>query len=226
MKTPECIGIIMDGNRRWAKEKNLPFLEGHRAGKEKLKEVMSWVKEAGIAHLIIYAFSNENWNRKEEEVNYLMDIIRFVFKNELTELKEKGLRIRFVGEKSRFSKDIRDILDNVEKETSQFTEHTLWVALSYGGRSEILQAVNTIIDSKIPGPITGEIFEKHLFTSGMPDPDIIVRTSGEKRLSGFLPWQGVYSELFFIDTYWPAFSKEEFDEILSEYDRRERRFGA
>jgi undecaprenyl diphosphate synthase len=220
----KTIGIIMDGNRRFARERKLPLLEGHRAGKEKLKEVMRWAKDAGVPNLIVYAFSNENWSRAREEVDYLMEIIRLMFKHELNDFKKEKVRLRFVGERERFSKDIQEILNNVENETKDFSDFTLWVALSYGGRQEIMSTVNKILAAG-GEKITEGDFSKNLFTADMPDPDIIIRTSGEKRLSGFLPWQSVYAELFFIDTLWPALTKKEFLGILDEYDTRQRRFG-
>jgi len=222
---PACIGIIMDGNRRWAKEQGLPTLEGHQRGFEKLKEVLGWAQERGIKHLVVYAFSTENWGRAEEEVSYLMNLIRRVFtrgSKDLAELKERGGRLRFIGERARFAPDIQQLLVDAE-DTTKDGDCTLWVALSYGGRTEILHATEML--QKSGEPVTEESFAKHLWTEGMPDPDIIIRTSGEQRLSGFLPWQGVYSELFFTDTHWPAFSEAEFDAILAEFASRERRHG-
>ncbi|MEK7178671.1 MAG: polyprenyl diphosphate synthase [Patescibacteria group bacterium] len=223
---PQCIGIIMDGNRRWARARGMSSFEGHRAGKEKLKEVMEWVKEAGIPHLVVYAFSSENWNRTKEEVGYLMDLLRLVFSKELPEFIKKEVRIRFVGERSRLPWDVEEVLRTAEKETEEFSAHTLWIALSYGGRDEIVHATNSILDLKSDKPVTEEVFSRYLFTAGMPDPDLIIRTGGERRLSNFLPWQSVYSELFFEDTYWPDFEKEDFTRILKEFAGRERRRGA
>lgn len=221
-----CIGMIMDGNRRWAKAKGLPTLQGHEAGFNKLKEVVRWAKARGIKHLMVYAFSTENWNRSEEEVGYLMDLIRRVFKpgaEELADLKKEGGRLRFVGQRERFSQDLQDALAFAEKDTAE-GELTLWVGLSYGGRAEIIAAVNKLLEEGRE-QVTEEDINDALWTAGMPDPDIIIRTSGEERLSGFLPWQGVYSELFFTKTYWPDFSEEEFDAILAEFVARERRHG-
>jgi undecaprenyl diphosphate synthase len=225
MKIPTSIGMIMDGNRRYAKEHGLPLLGGHEAGKEKLKEVVSWCKEAGVKNLIVFAFSTENWNRSDEEVGYLMKLLKTTLGDEAEELRKEGARLRFAGQKERFDAELQKIMNEAEEKTKD-GEVTLWLALSYGGRAEILNAVKNIAAKGLKSEeITEESFSNELWTAGMPDPDIILRTSGEKRLSGFLPWQGVYSELFFIDTYWPAFSKEEFDAILREYDERERRFG-
>lgn len=222
---PACVGIIMDGNRRWAKEQGLPAVMGHKHGAEKLKEVLGWCQDKGIKNLIVYAFSTENWNRSQEEVGYLMDTIRHFFGKQsadLEEIKQCGGRLRFVGERERFTPDIQELLAHAEEVTAA-GEYTLWVALSYGGRAELLHAAEAL--QKSGEPVTEESFAKHLWTAGMPDPDLIIRTSGEQRLSGFLPWQAVYSELFFTKTYWPAFSEAEFDTILAEFALRERRHG-
>jgi len=224
-KVPACIGIIMDGNRRWARSRGLPAVLGHKHGADKLKEVLGWTKSRRIRHLIVYAFSTENWNRSKEEVDYLTETIHRFFGKQSADLKKiraEGCRLRFVGERARFAPDIQDVLSSAEKET-EHGAYTLWVGLSYGGRAEILHAVEAL--QKSGEPVTEESFAKHLWTSGMPDPDIVIRTSGEERLSGFLPWQGVYSELFFTDTLWPDFSESEFDTILAEYAARERRHG-
>ncbi|MBI4088598.1 di-trans,poly-cis-decaprenylcistransferase [Candidatus Kaiserbacteria bacterium] len=217
-----CVGIILDGNRRWAKERELPKLEGHRAGMETLKTAARFIRDSGVAHLVVYAFSTENWNRDVSEVSYLMDLFRETIQKELKELGREGIRVRFVGQRERFSADLQRAMDDTEKETRHNDSFTLWVCLSYGGRSEIAAAARV---AAAEGEITEESLARHLWTAEMPDPDIIIRTSGEKRLSGFLPWQSVYSELFFTDTKWPAFTKEEFDSILAEFAQRERRRG-
>lgn len=218
---PSCIGIILDGNRRWAKENNLPSLEGHRRGVEKLKETARWVRDRGVKHLAVYAFSTENWNRSEEEVNYLMNLFRTVVEEFFGELAKENIRVRFAGEREKVGKEIREIMQRVEEGSKDNSALTLWVCFSYGGRAEIVQAAN----AAQAGEITEESLNKNLWTSGMPDPDIIVRTGGEKRLSGFLTWQSIYSELFFIDEYWPDFSEKILDRILSEYNTRTRRMG-
>ncbi len=219
---PVCVGIILDGNRRWAKEHGLPTLEGHRAGSEKLKEVIHFVRESGISHLVVYAFSTENWNRQKEEVSYLMDLFRKAVQKEMKELGKEGVRIRFVGQRERFSADLQRAMNVTEEETRKNDTFTLWVCLSYGGRAEIVAAAKAAAKG---GEVTEETLMQNLWTAEMPDPNIIIRTSGEKRLSGFLPWQSIYSELFFTDTKWPAFTKEEFDSILAEFAQRERRRG-
>lgn len=226
-KVPACIGIIMDGNRRWARAKMLPTLEGHRKGYQKLKDVAKWCKEIGVKHFVVYAFSTENWNRSKEEVAYLMDLFREMVFKELEWLKKENACVHFIGQRERFSPDLQKGMNDLEKETQDGVYH-LYVALSYGGRAEILNAVkNAVAERGVDGVqhMSEEEFEKYLWTKGMPDPDIIIRTSGEQRLSGFLPWQGVYSELFFTDTYWPAFTQEEFNTIIKTYTERERRRG-
>ena len=217
-----CVGIILDGNRRWAKEKGLLPLEGHRAGMENLTNAVRFIRKSGVTHLIVYAFSTENWNREPGEVSYLMDLFRESIKKQMKELGKEGVRVRFVGQRERFSTDLQQAMNDTEEETRQNSTFTLWVCLSYGGRAEIVAAASAAAKS---GEITEDSLAKNLWTAAMPDPDIIIRTSGEKRLSNFLPWQSVYSELFFIDTKWPAFTEEEFDSILAEFTARERRHG-
>src|SRR3989344_115169 len=219
-----CVGIILDGNRRWAQEQGLPKLLGHREGL--LKTYITIAKHArdrGVKHLVVFMFSTENWNRNEEEVAYLMDLFREAGKKQLQELLDENIRVRFVGQRERFAPDLQELIQKVESESASKDAMTAWICLSYGGRAEILHAAAEL--QKSGEAVTEESFAKHLWTAGMPDPDIIIRTSGEQRLSGFLPWQGVYSELFFTSTYWPAFSEVEFDAILAEYAQRERRHG-
>lgn len=216
----------MDGNRRFAKEQGKSALEGHKAGFEKLKEVLRWAKDAGVGHVVAYAFSSENWSRAASEVSYLLDLMRLALQKEFDDFKKEGGILHCVGDVSRFPEDLQKLIQKAEEETASNSGPHLYLALSYGGRAEIVHAVKRIVkENPKPEEVTEEYFAKHLFTQGMPDPDLIIRTSGEKRLSGFLPWQSVYSELFFVDTYWPAFSKEEFEAILREYGERERRFG-
>lgn len=219
-----CIGIIMDGNRRWAKENGLPAYEGHAEGYKKLKEAMRWSREAGIPHVVIYAFSTENWQRSAEEVSYLMQIFRSILTNEIQKMIDEGVRVRFIGDRARFSDDIRHMMENMEAKTSGEHDITLHLAMSYGGRAEIIAAANALLAGGVTS-ITEDAFTQKLWSHDMPDPDLIIRTGGEKRLSNFLPWQSVYSELFFTDTKWPAFTKEEFDAILAEFSTRERRRG-
>ncbi len=219
-----CVGIIMDGNRRWAKENGLPAYEGHSEGYKKLKEVVGWAREARIPHVVIYAFSTENWQRSEEEVGYLMRIFRFILGNEIKKMIDESVRVRFIGDTARFSDDIRNMMAHMETQTAAAYDITLHLAMSYGGRAEIIAAVNGLLEEGTTS-VTENVFAQKLWSHDMPDPDLIIRTGGEKRLSNFLPWQSVYSELFFTDTKWPAFAKEEFDAILVEFSTRERRRG-
>jgi undecaprenyl diphosphate synthase len=212
----------MDGNRRWAKTHSLPTLEGHRKGYEKLKEVLEWAKEAGITNVMVWGFSTENWNRSKEEVDYLMNIFRTLLPNDAAELKRRGVRLKIIGQRERFAPDIQKAMTEAEQ-TASTGDHTFWLGLSYGGRAEILDTTNRLIAKG--KPVTEEEFSNALWTSGMPDPDVVVRTGGDQRLSGFLPWQGVYSELFFVTKHWPDFSKEEFQKILADFQSRDRRHG-
>jgi undecaprenyl diphosphate synthase len=224
-KIPNCIGIIMDGNRRYAKNKNLPAVSGHKAGGETLKEVIKWAKDAGINHVIFYTFSTENWGRPTEEVDYLMKLISSFIKTELEHLTKDGV-VHFVGDLKKFNSSLQKDFIEISERTKNNKGINIYFALNYGGRQEILNAVKNIMKEKPEEKdITEQYFKKYLQTSDMPDPDIVIRTSGEMRLSGFLPWQTVYSELFFTKTLWPEFSREEFFSILSEYDKRERRVG-
>lgn len=224
-KVPNCIGVIVDGNRRWARAKGLPILEGHRAGYEKLKEFIRWARDASVTHVIAYVFSSENWNRSPEEISYLMKLLKRACDLEIEEFKKENARIRVIGERARLPKDVREAVEHAEKATKDCIDQTLVLAISYGGRDEIVQAVNSLIAARHQAPVSADEFSQCLWTHDIPDPDLIIRTSGEKRLSNFLTWQSVYSELFFIDTLWPDFTKEEFSKILEEYQSRERRFG-
>ncbi|MSU56235.1 MAG: di-trans,poly-cis-decaprenylcistransferase [Candidatus Taylorbacteria bacterium] len=222
--TPKCIGIILDGNRRWAKAKGLPTLEGHRRGEDKVKDIMRWAKEAGVSHVVVYAFSTENWNRSPEEVSYLMGLFKRALTVQLEELKKEGFRVRCIGERERFSPELQKLMNSAERDTQDLPGPTLVLALSYGGRAEILTAARRVAKEG-KSEVTEQEFSSYLWSAGIPDPDLIIRTGGEKRLSGFLTWQSVYSELFFVDTFLPDFSKEEFQGIVTEFAQRERRMG-
>ncbi len=218
---PRSIGAIMDGNRRWARERGAPTFEGHRRGYEKIKEFVGWARETGISTVFVYAFSKENWNRSKEEVNYLMDIFRKALFDDLKKMGD-DCRIRFIGDLNLLPDDLKSAIKELEAKTKDRRGLELVIALSYSGRDEIIRAIRKI---KEPEKITEDDFSNLLDTAGVPNPDIILRTSGEKRLSGFLSWQGIYSELFFIEKYWPDFNKEDFLKILKEYMDRGRRFG-
>ena len=221
---PRCVGIIMDGNRRWATREGLPKLEGHRKGYYKVKETAAWAVEAGIEHLVCYAFSTENWKRTEEEVGYLMKLLETMLLADAEEMLGKGYRLRVVGQRERLSKSLQEGIQKIEEKSVSNTTLHLTLAISYGGRADITQAANTLLQEK-KQEITEDDIKAHLWTHDVPDPDIIIRTSGEQRLSNFLTWESVYSELFFIDKHWPEFSKEDFLGIVEEYKNRDRRKG-
>lgn len=220
-----CIGIIMDGNRRWAKARGLQSLRGHTAGLEKAREIVRHAFSRGVETLVLYAFSTESWNRPSDEVGYLMNLFSRVLLRELDELSREGVLVRFIGDLSRLPDALRASAEKFENERSHSDSgKTLVVALSYGGRAEILAAANRLI-AEGKTVVREEDMHTALWSAGMPDPDIIIRTGGKKRLSNFLTWQSVYSELFFSDSLWPDFTKEEFDSMLVEFGTRERRRG-
>ena len=215
----------MDGNRRWAKEQGLPTLDGHQRGfNNTFLEVVRFVRDEKISHAVFYAFSTENWKRTKEEVGYLMNLISESLSRMTEELEEHGVRVRIVGRREDFSPQLQLQMNELEDKSAVYTGTTIWIALSYGGRAEIVEAVNEAVTK---GQVVDESsFEKLLWTADMPDPDMIVRTSGECRLSNFLTWKSVYSELYFIEKHWPALTKADLQDILAEYAKRERRQGA
>jgi len=220
----KCIGIIMDGNRRYARLHNKPISDGHKKGYRKLKNFVSWAQEEGIINIVAYTFSTENWNRSREEVDYLMELFQFVIDNEVENMINDKVRVCFIGDKKDFSEDIQRGIKKMEEATAKSYTITLYLAVSYGGRQEILTAVNSLLQEGVSS-INEEDFSKRLDSYPMPDPDIIIRTSGEMRLSNFLPWQSIYSEFFFVDTLWPDFSREEFTAIVKNFCTRNRRIG-
>jgi len=223
MNIPKHIAVIMDGNRRWAKERNLPILEGHRkVADDILEPLIEYGAEKGVQYMTFWAFSTENWKRSEKEVNGMMTIFRQVIRKRWQKLHEKGVRIQVIGDISKFPHDIHEALIKVIAQTKENKKITVIFALNYGGRDEILRAVKT---SENTSTIDENAFSMLLDTKGIPDPEIIVRTGGEQRLSGFLLWQSQYSELYFPSWYMPEFTKEKLDEVLSEYGKRNRRFG-
>ena len=220
---PNCVGFIMDGNRRYAESLGHEPVWGHVAGKDTFLAVVDQVLEIGIPHAIFYAFSTENWKRRPLEVEALLGIFRQVFAELLDSTKER-CAIRIVGRWSDFPEDLQASFRKFEEDTAAYASRgTIWVALSYGGRAELTAAVQALVKSG--EAVSEESIAAHLWTADMPDPDLIIRTGGEQRLSNFLPWQTVYSELFFVPTFWPAFTKDEFTRILSAYAERERRIG-
>lgn len=222
--TPQCIGFIMDGNRRFAEARGMQRYMGHYEGYKKLKDVMRWAGEHNIEHLVVYALSTENWKRSEKEISVLLNLLRKMVTEELDTLQKENVRLRFVGQIDKFPADIQDNIRTVEQKTSGNTQGTLTILLSYGGRAEIISAAQSACQSG--EEITEESLDSHMWLSDVPAPDMIVRTGGEKRLSNFLLWHAAYSELYFTDTFWPALAKEEFDEIIAEYGRRNRRYGS
>lgn len=219
------IAIIMDGNRRWAKAHNLPLLEGHRRGAEKIEPLVDFAISTDISYLTFWAFSTENWNRDEKEVTYLLNLFREGLLNNIApKLAKKGVRIQTIGDMTRFPQDIQDQVTQITEQTKENQTCTVTFALNYGGRDEIIRSVNKLLKAGT-SEITSDVFETYLDTAGMPDPEIIIRTGGERRLSGYLPWQGVYSELFFPEMYWPDFTPEVLQSVIDEFENRERRFG-
>lgn len=228
---PHHVAIIMDGNGRWAKARHLPVLEGHRKGAEALRRIVRYAKEKNISYLTAYSFSTENWRRSKIEIEGLMNLIRFNLEKHLRELVEENIKIRVIGDLSAFPKDVQMLITKAVEKTSRNTQMMLILALNYGSRSEITRAVQALIKesrtSKInPEIITEKTIEEHLYTKDIPDPDLLIRTSGEMRISNFLLWQCAYSEFLFPSTLWPDFGEKEFEEALEVYASRQRRFGA
>ena len=220
------LAIIMDGNRRWAKSNNLSTFEGHSAGYEKLKEVGKWCIGKGIKTLTVYAFSIENWNRNEKEVSYLMKLLRNVFNDEVSEFSKLGVRVNVIGSRSKLKKKVLESIDKIQEMTKDNTEGVLNLCINYGGRLEIVEAVKDIVKKGYKGEdITEELIDEHTWFADQPAPDLIIRTSGEQRLSGFLTWASVYSEFYFPKCTWPEFDESELDKAIEEYNNRHRRFG-
>jgi undecaprenyl diphosphate synthase len=228
---PCHIGIIMDGNRRWAASRGLPRFLGHKAGAEAVRRTVEAAAEAGVAWLTLFAFSSENWARSEEEVRDLTGLLRLYLRNEVNNFVRHGIRLRVIGERDRFGPDIVQAIEAAEARTAGGTRLNLNVALSYGARAEITQALRAIAEgvrqgSIEPGRVDEALIAAHLATAGMPDPDLIIRTSGEQRLSNFLLWQAAYAEFVFTEVLWPDFDAGHLQAALAEFRRRERRYGA
>ncbi len=224
------VALIMDGNGRWAQKRGLPRVMGHRKGAEVVKEITRAAGELGIEFLTLYAFSTENWNRSPDEVAALMALLRQYLKSDLKEIQENGVRIFFIGERDMLDADIVEMMGDLERATAHNTKMTLCVALSYGARQEIVSAVRKIATLSKRGDISPEdidikVVSDMLYTRDMPDPDLIIRTSGEQRISNYLLWQAAYSEFFFTSTLWPDFSKAELERIIGNFNSRERRYG-
>ncbi len=226
----EHIAVVMDGNGRWAAKRGLPRNAGHKKGAEVVIEVAKAAKELGVKFLTLYAFSTENWKRSREEVDGLMNLLREYLAKDFKELKENDVRIRFIGERQMLADDIVAKIEELEKSTAQNKSLGLQVALSYGSRQEILHAVKEIASQVKSGDmslkdIDEQSFSAMLYTAGVPDPDLVIRTSGEQRISNYLLWQIAYAEFFFTKTLWPDFTKTELQEIIESYQTRERRYG-
>lgn len=225
-QVPKHIAIIMDGNGRWAKARGLPRAEGHRQGTENLRRIIRACVEFGVEVLTIYAFSTENWRRPPLEVRLLMTILQTVIERELQELNENGVQIRHIGRLDRISPALQKQILHACEYTKNNTRLILNVAFNYGGRDEIVQAVKRIVQDGVPADqINEDLLNRYMYTGDLPDPDLVIRTSGELRLSNFLIWQAAYAEYYFTQTYWPDFDKSELRKAIEEYARRTRRFG-
>ena len=218
------IAIIMEGNRRWAKERGLPSAVGHKKGVDSLKATMRACDDFGIKYLTVYAFSTENWNRKPEEVNFLMDLLGQTLKNELKEMHENNVVISFIGDTTKLSDKLQAILNNAIETTKNNTGVNLQIAFNYGSRMELVKAVQEIIDLGVK-EVSEDIISKHLYTKNIPDPDLLIRTGGEMRVSNYLLWQIAYSEFIVIPEFWPDFDKEKLAQCIEEFNNRNRRWG-
>jgi undecaprenyl diphosphate synthase len=223
---PRHVALIMDGNGRWAKKRGLPRLAGHKAGVEALRQVIETSHELGIGHITLYAFSTENWKRPEDEIAGLMDLLVFYFERELESLDRNGVRITLIGDLEPVETRIRRTIEDAVERTRSNDGLNVNIAFNYGGRDEILRAVRQILKAGYKAEEIDEaLLSAHLDTRDMPDPDLMIRTSGELRLSNFLPWQLAYAELYFTETLWPDFDREAYVEALEDYGRRQRRYG-
>ena len=229
-KMPKHVAIIMDGNGRWATKRGLPRKAGHKAGAEALERIIYAAKELGLEHLTVYAFSTENWKRSAEEVGALMQLIRFYLKRLLKIAKKNNVRVKMIGDRTRFDSDIIEGINRLEDETAANTGMTFVIAVNYGGRDEITRAVRHMMmdcqDGKlVPEDVTEQTVASYLDTAGIPDPDLLIRTSGEIRLSNYLLWQLAYSEIYITDCLWPDFNRDELIKAIEQFNQRDRRFG-
>lgn len=230
LKIPAHVALILDGNGRWAKKRGLPRRLGHKKGCETLEQVVEDAARLGIRYLTVYGFSTENWKRPEEEVGALMQLFRFYAKRLLAMAEKNNIRVRMIGERNRFAPDLIEAINGLEEKTKDNTGMTFVIAVNYGSRDEITRAVRKIMtDAKegklAPEEMTEKVFSSYLDTAGIPDPDLMIRTSGELRLSNYLLWQLAYSELYVTECLWPDFNKEELLNAIRQYNKRERRFG-
>lgn len=229
-RLPSHVAIIMDGNGRWAQKRKKPRLYGHKVGADSVREIVELSRELTIRHLTLYAFSSENWNRPKQEVSGLMNILKSYLISEFERMEKNQIRLCCLGDSGRLPDGVREVLEASVRETAGNKEMTLNLALSYGARDEISSAVRAIAQQcvdggLVPGDIGPELITQNLYTAGQPDPDLLIRTGGEARLSNFLLWQASYSEIYFTETMWPDFRREAYMEALSDYQDRERRFG-
>ena len=227
---PEHVAIIMDGNRRWAKKNNLSTPQGHKEGAENLKRIAKFANKIGIKHLTVYAFSTENWKRSQEEVGAIMKLLKF-YLLDFFNWSDENIKINVLGRIAELPKDLKDQIHKIEEKTKNNTGLVLNICFNYGGRDEIVKAMKKIATEYKEGKIeleqiNEEAISKELYTKDEPDPDLVIRTSGEMRLSNFLPWQSVYSELLFVEKNWPDFTEEDLDNAIIEYQKRTRKFGA
>ena len=230
LRIPESVAIIMDGNGRWATKRGLPRTMGHKEGCKTVEQIIEDAGKIGIRYLTVYAFSTENWNRSREEVGALMDLFRYYAQRLLKRAKEENVRIRMIGDRSRFPEDIIDSINMLEKETAENTGLTFVMAANYGGRDEIRRAALSFAEKcvqkgEVPASFSEKDFSGYLDTEEIPDPDLVIRTSGEERISNFLLWQAAYAEFVFTDVLWPDFNKEELIRCIGEFNGRKRRFG-
>jgi len=226
-RVPRHVAIIMDGNGRWATQRGLPRAAGHRAGTENIRRVIERFADHGVQFLTLYAFSTENWNRPQREVRVLIRLLRYFIRRELDNLHKNGIRLRMLGHIETLPDWLQKQVADAIALTAENDRMTLNICFSYGGRDDILGAVQSIVREQIPaGEITEDTISAHLSTAGAPDPDLLIRTGGDMRISNFLLWQAAYAELYFTDTYWPDFGREDTDIALAEYGRRKRKFGA
>jgi undecaprenyl diphosphate synthase len=228
---PLHVAIVMDGNGRWAKARGLPRTAGHRSGAEAVRQAVKSAIEFGVSYLTLFGFSSENWSRPATEVDDLMGLLRLYLRSEVAELHRNGIRIRVIGDRGRLAPDIVKLIENAEALTRDNKALVLAVALSYGGRQDIIHAARRLADEARAGRLSpseiGEAqFSRYLWTADMPDPDLVIRTSGERRLSNFLLWQSAYAEFVFLDTLWPDFTQRDFERAIREFHGRERRYGA
>ena len=220
------IAIIMDGNRRWAAKNHLPSAVGHKKGVDVLRNTLRACDELGVKYLTVYAFSTENWNRKKEEVVFLLNLVVETLLSELDEMHKEHVKIKFIGGQDRLSDNLKKIVKDSEEKTKNNTGVVLQIAFNYGARAEIINAVKSIVDSGISSDMIDEkLFAEKLYTAGTPDPDILIRTGGEKRISNYLLWQIAYSEIIVRDEFWPEFDKNILCECIREFGRRQRRYG-